>query len=120
MLAQQERFYQQLVAEVEQLMPAMTSGAITYVSPIISRLYSYAGIINGIMLSERTRAEKGRVVVEATEPLLSYLSSRWFRPIQRLRSWFKVDAFLRGDAGSTESNSDTTREIASPGSPGLG
>jgi hypothetical protein len=76
-------------------MDSVTESAGTYHGRLMLVIVNIVGIINGVMASERTQVEKGRIVVDGVLPLLDFLFGSPWRPFRRARRFFDAEAYVR-------------------------
>jgi len=95
LIAQEGRIYTDLQTAVEVLLNSLAEPAGTYPARVVSLLFNYSGIINGVIISERNRSDKARIIVTGTMPLLNCLFDPWWRPIQRVRGLLAAEMFVK-------------------------
>jgi hypothetical protein len=70
----------------------------------------YTGVMRGVVLSDRSRAEKAQVVIDCTGPMATFLFGSGLRPIGRVRALLKVQALLARYGGDETATVDGAGE----------
>jgi len=100
MLAQDERSAEVLAADVATLSDTVIEPLYNWPSRAGRMLFTYVGIVNGIVMSERTRAKKGELIATSIAPVIDF----FFAP--RWKVWTWIPAIVRVNAFINEFDSD--------------
>ena len=95
LLAEEDRAFEIVEATTIKLVDSLAEAAGTYRWKVRDLVVQYGNQARGITLSQRTRKEKGRILVELTTPLLDGLFGSPWRPDKRVRGFRSAEALLR-------------------------
>jgi len=86
--------------QTRDLVDDLGHAAGTYAWRIKDLVVGYAALVRGWSLSERTAAEKGRLIAEVTTPMIGYLAGSGWRPFRRARCMREVCTLLEQHIGT--------------------
>jgi hypothetical protein len=97
--------------QTRELVDELGHAAGTFAWRIKDLVIGYAALVRGWSLSERTAAEKGRLITELTAPMMGYLAGSGWLPVRRGRYLREVCALVEEHTGT---NPVLTRRNAPP------
>jgi L-asparaginase II len=86
--------------QTRELVDDLGHAAGTYAWRIKDLVVGYAALVRGWSLSDRTAAEKGRLIAEITTPMIGYLAGSGWRPFRRARYMREVCALVEQHTGT--------------------
>jgi hypothetical protein len=100
LVSEQHRVFEQLDAHTMELIDDLASAAGTYRWFLRDMIVNYAGAVRGAAISQRHQAEKARIVLELTRPLLEVVDGPLWRPIRKMRAIFALNDILKKYTGT--------------------